>query len=126
MWRLTGAFLVFVASVAVIPHAAEAVTLREIIELSRAGLSDDVLVALIDVDGGVFPVDAATLARLKAEGVSDRVIVAMLRSGRQTAAPEPSVPFDADPSREPQPQVLLISGRASMPALLPRSPTERR
>jgi len=61
---------------------AEAVTVRDLIELSRAGLGDDVLIELIAVDGSVFNLDAATLRELKAAGVSEKVILAMLRAGR--------------------------------------------
>lgn len=66
---------------------AEAVSVRDLIELSRAGLSDEVLIALIDVDHDVFTLDTPTLKQLKQAGVSDAVILAMIRSGR-TAAPE--------------------------------------
>jgi hypothetical protein len=70
--------------------SAQAVTLKDIIELTKAGLGDDVLLALIEVDGGVFDVDTATLTRLKAAGVSEKVIVALVRSGRvRPAADEP-------------------------------------
>jgi hypothetical protein len=68
--------------------ASEAVTLKDIIDLTKAGLGDDVLIALIEVDGGVFDVDAATLTRLKAAGVSEKVIVALVRSGRVRPAPQ--------------------------------------
>ena len=40
---------------------AGAVTLKDIVDLTKAGLGDEVLLALIEVDGGVFDVDAATL-----------------------------------------------------------------
>jgi hypothetical protein len=68
--------------------AAEAVTLKDIVDLTKAGLGDDVLIALIEVDGGVFDVDAATLTRLKAAGVSEKVIVALVKSGRVRPAPQ--------------------------------------
>ena len=65
---------------------ADAVTLRDVIELSKAGLSDQVLLALIEVDRGVFAIDTPTLKELKQAGVSDAVIVAMIRSGRTAPA----------------------------------------
>ena len=69
---------------------AQAVTLKDIVDLTRAGLGEDVPLALIEVDGGVFDVDTATLTRLKAAGVSEKVIVALVRSGRsKPVAPEP-------------------------------------
>ena len=37
---------------------AEALTIRDVIELTKAGISDEVLLALIDVDGGVYASDA--------------------------------------------------------------------
>jgi hypothetical protein len=80
--------------------SAEAVTLRDIIDLTKAGLGDDVLLALIEVDGRVFDVDSVTLTRLKAAGVSEKVIVALVRSGRVPApvlAPEPISPESMSP-----------------------------
>ena len=67
--------------------AAQAVTLKDIVDLTKAGLGDEVLLALIEVDGGVFDVDAATLKSLKTAGVSERVIVALVRSGRERPPP---------------------------------------
>lgn len=80
---------------------AEAVTIRDLIELSKAGLSDTVLLALIEVDRSVFTIDTATLKQLKDAGVSDAVIVALIRSGRQprpepAAAPAPARDTDTD------------------------------
>ncbi len=77
-----------------LPAETQAVTAKEILELSRAGLSEEVLLALIEVDGGVFTLDTATLKSLKEGGVSERVILAMVRSGRTPAvepAPQPVV-----------------------------------
>jgi len=72
--------------------SAEAVTLKDIVDLTKAGLGDEVLIALIEVDGGVFDVDAATLSRLKAAGVSEKVIVALVKSGRVRPVPAPQEP----------------------------------
>jgi len=89
---------------------AEAVTIRDIIELSKAGLGDSVLLALIEVDHSIFAVDAASVRQLKDAGVSDAVIVAMIRSGRQTPTPPPPpAPVAmADPPAAPEPQVIVI------------------
>jgi hypothetical protein len=96
-----------------LPAETQAVTAKEILELSRAGLTEEVLLALIEVDGGVFTLDTATLKSLKEGGVSERVILAMVRSGRTPAvepAPQPVVsePFDQAPVMAPQPQVIVI------------------
>ncbi len=85
---------------------AEALTIRDVIELTKAGISDEVLLALIDVDGGVYANDAATLKRLKEAGVSERVMVALVRSGRERRLPEPP---PAPPEEEATPpQVVVI------------------
>jgi hypothetical protein len=109
-------FFVVMAVLALTAGRAEAVTLREIIELSKAGLSDPVLIALIEVDRRVFPVDPATLKQLKDAGVSEAVVVAIIRSGRTPVAPEaapaPVPTTDADPApREREPQVIVIDHR---------------
>jgi hypothetical protein len=102
--RLLTSLLVIILSF--VPVKAEALTLRDIVELSRAGLSDDVLVALIDVHKGVFSLDMETLKSLKADGVSDRVLVAIINSGR-TPPPAP-VPAVEELEPAPAPPVVVI------------------
>ena len=89
---------------------AEAVTIRDVIELTKAGVSEEVLLALIDVDGGVYASDTETLKALKAAGVSERVMVALVRSGRERQLPEPVAPPAApqDQAQAPAPQVVVI------------------
>ena len=96
---------------------AEAVTIRDIIELSKAGLTDSVLLALIEVDRTIFSIDAATIRKLKDAGVSDTVIVAMIRSGReQPEAPPPAPVETRDPPAPPQPQVVVVDHHDQQPA----------
>ena len=92
------------------PLPASALTVRDVVELTRAGLGEDIILALIEVDPSVFPIDAATLKTLKAAGVGERVIVAMIRSGR-TQPPlstEPVAPVAIEEARPPEPQVIVI------------------
>jgi hypothetical protein len=96
-----------------VPVRAEAITLREIIELTRAGLGEEVLLALIEVDQRVFPTDPETVRMLKQAGVSERVIVAIVRSGRIPQAvpetmPETMVVPQAAPPEPASPQVIFI------------------
>ena len=99
---------------------AEAVTIRDIIELSKSGLGDSVLLALIEVDRSVFAIDAATIKKLKDAGVSDVVIVAMIRSGREQP-PEPPAPIEPphDPQPAPEPKVIVIDHHDQAPAPYP-------
>jgi hypothetical protein len=122
--------LAFGLVLAMAPAAAEAVTIKDIIDLTKAGLGDDVLLALIDVDARVFSIDNDTLAQLKQAGVSERVIVAMIRSGRTapaqssdqiTVQPTPPPTYDAQqdspygPAGEPQ----VIVRQVEVPVAVP-------
>ena len=114
---------ILIALVAVFPllaGRAEAVTIRELIELSKAGLGDQVLIALIEVDRRVFAVDAATLKQLKDGGVSDAVIVALIRSGRTPQAePAPAAAPVPEPDAPARPDVIVIEHRDAAPAPAP-------
>jgi hypothetical protein len=87
-------------------RGAEALTLRDLMELSKAGLGDEVLLALIEVHRGVYAIDPATLRALKDAGVSDRVIAALIRSGREAPAPEP-VWIEEPAAAAPAPVVVI-------------------
>jgi hypothetical protein len=100
--------VVFAFVILAFVRAAEALTVKDVIELSRAGLGEDVLLALIDVDGGVYAIDNATLKSLKQAGVSERVIVALVRSGRERPEPQPVWPVESDPAPAPAPQIIVI------------------
>jgi hypothetical protein len=100
------AFLVLVPLLSLLPARADALTVRDILELTRAGLGDEILLTLIDVDRSVFPIDTATLKRLKDAGVSERVILAMIRSARMPAPVPESIAVEPAPA--PEPQVIVI------------------
>ena len=110
-------FFIAVFAVLALASRADAVTIRDLIELSKAGLSDPVLIALIEVDQRVFTVDAATLKQLKEAGVSDAVVVALIRSGRTPKAEPVAAPA---PDPEPrQPEVIVIDHHDPAPAPAP-------
>jgi hypothetical protein len=97
------------AVLALSPARASAVTLKEIIELTRAGVSEEVLLALIEIDPRVFPIDPATLSELKRAGVSERVMVAIVKSGRTPMPPpDPGLVTPPEPAPAPEPQVVVI------------------
>ena len=102
--------LLVTLTLTLVPTRADALTVRDVVELTRAGLGEEVLLALIEVDRSIFPIDAATIKELKASGVSERVIAAMVRSGREVPPPEPVVSETAPPMTPP-PQVVVIDHR---------------
>src|SRR5262249_36240812 len=64
------------------PRPAAAVTVDQIVALSKAGVSEAVILALLDRDGNVLTIEPAQLVTLKREGLSDTLIMAMLKNGR--------------------------------------------
>lgn len=122
MRRILSLALAVVAVTVLTAGRAEALSVRDVIELSKAGLGEEVLLALIEVDPSIFAIDAPTLKQLKAAGVSERVIVAMIKSGR-TARPEPVAPAEPEPASSPrshEPEVVVIDHRdAPAPAPAP-------
>ena len=110
MHRMKLMIPIVAAVLALSPVAADAITLKEIVQLSRAGLGDEVLLALIEVDQKVFAIDSETLHMLKDQGVSERVIVALIRSGRTQPAPEQLTASAAlpEPQVMPEPPVVVI------------------
>lgn len=78
-------------------------SVRDVIELTKAGIGEEALVALIEVNRRVFPVDVDTLKTLKDAGVAPSVIVAMIKSGRTAPATAPPLtPMDLTAAPVPQ------------------------
>ena len=66
---------------------AAAVGVEELFSLKANGLSDDVLVALIESDGSVFQLLPEDVVMLYRRGLSERVILAMIRTSRRPHQP---------------------------------------
>jgi hypothetical protein len=66
--------------------AAQAVTLKDLVDLKKAGISDAVLVALIDSDGTVFQLTATEVRMLRDAGFSDSLIISVLNTAVQSRA----------------------------------------
>ena len=91
MTRLFGLLLVALLAT---PSAASAgeLTLRDVIELHRTGLGDDLLIAVIEADGGPFALSFADIQDLKSDGLSERVIAALARTRARQASSEGAGP----------------------------------
>src|SRR5262245_47234308 len=84
-----------------LPGSAAAVSTRDLIELAKAGLSDDVLVALIEAAGTEFHLDAPKILELRQAGLSERVIMAMIKNTRPAPSPDASTAAAPPPPAGP-------------------------
>ena len=64
------------------PRAASAITLDQVVALAKAGVTDTVILALIDRDKTVFAIEPEQIVSLQRDGLSEKVILALLKSGR--------------------------------------------
>ena len=87
MTRILGLVL---AGLLLTPLSAVAgdLTLRDVIELHRTGLGDDLLIAVIDADAGPLRLSLADIQDLKGDGLSERVIAALVRAGARQSLPD--------------------------------------
>jgi hypothetical protein len=94
---------------------AFAVSLRDLVELSRAGVGDEVLVALIDIEPGPFQVSAEQVLQLRAAGLSDRVIARLIRHKQpvQAAAAPDGTAVAVEP---PDAGTVVVPGQPPAPA----------
>lgn len=107
MRRFVLGFVLMLAAVA--PLSAQTLSTRDIMELTKVGLGEEVLLALIEVHRPVFPIDPDTLKMLNDAGVHKSVIVAMVKSGREVPPFEPLQDAEQLMTRSaPPPQVVVV------------------
>lgn len=98
---------------------ASAVTGPEIVALTKAGVSEQVILALIERDKTIFAIGPEQLLALQKDGVSDVVILAMIRSGRQEVAPQPAAAVapsaPSAPYEAPAPNVVVVGDGPDRP-----------
>jgi YMGG-like Gly-zipper len=94
--------------------AALAVTNYDLVEMTRAGLGDELIISTMQSRGGRFDLSPSGLISLKQNGVSDRVVMAAQSLGRggviqpgpaAVIAPAPQVMYV-----EPAPVIRVYSG----------------
>jgi hypothetical protein len=76
-------WLPLVAVLALVPVPASAVTVDQVVALAHAGVTDAVILALIDRDRTIFAIEPEQIVTLQRDGLSEAVILAMLKSGRE-------------------------------------------
>jgi hypothetical protein len=69
--------------VLMLPAVGRAVTLDDIIALSKAGVGSEILIAVIDADRTIFNLTTGEIVNLKKAGVPNDVIVKMLGTARE-------------------------------------------
>lgn len=109
--RVPIAALVLVAVLS--PATATAVTIADIVALTKAGVSDPVILALIERDKTILSIAAEQLVALKNDGVSEAVVIAMLRSGRDEAPPPPAPVVEVAPAQEPN--IVIVGNGPDRP-----------
>ncbi len=108
------------AFVAVVTTAvrASAVTLDQVVALARAGVSESVILAVIDRDKTIFDIAPDQVVTLKQQGLSDALILALLRSGRPEGdqAAQSEAAARAAASSEPvAPDVAIVGHGPDIP-----------
>jgi hypothetical protein len=89
--------------------AAQAVTNYDLVEMTRAGLSEDLIISTIQSRGGRFDLSPGGLIALKQSGVSDRVVLAAQSMGRGGAfGPAPTVVASPSPVVMSPPPVMYV------------------
>jgi hypothetical protein len=110
MRPLTRTFVVTTLLLLPLTASAQTLTIRDLLALHHAGLGDDVLIAMIEVDKPVFALFPLDVLDLRKQGLTDRVIVKMIETRRIVvpAVPTPvaavPVPAPATPSVRPDDQ----------------------
>jgi hypothetical protein len=120
MRAIVAAALVVVGTV-LTPVAAAAVTVDQIVELSRAGVSEAIILAIIDRDQTIFTLSPDELIALKRDGVSDAVVMAMLKSGRSESEAAARAQSDSNAallaSLSTEPEVVIVGHGPEPPDL---------
>ncbi len=101
---------------------AKPMTVQDVIKLSKAGFSDDLIVEQIKKSGQRFNLSTDQLLQLKSGGVSDNVIKFMIDPTTAAAPPQPKPSKAAVPS--PSPSSNLSEPSRTAESSVPGLPTE--
>jgi hypothetical protein len=103
---------IIAAALACFPAAVSAVTLDQVLAMSKAGVSDTVILEMIARDKTLVTIAPDQVIVLRREGVSDAVMVALLKSGVPT---EESLREDPGPPPPVAPLVAFVGHSAQWP-----------
>jgi hypothetical protein len=77
------------------PALAKRLTVDDVIKLSKAGFSDDVIIEKLKKNGQAFDLSTDQMLQLKSAGVSDKVVQVMLDPAKADAPTAPVAPAGA-------------------------------
>jgi hypothetical protein len=103
-------FLLMLALLGCVPATASAVTIDEVVALSKNGVSEQVIVALIERDQTLFKLSPPLIMKLQRDGLSDRILLALIKSGRPSEPPLPAGPVAPAAASVPPPPAIAIVG----------------
>jgi hypothetical protein len=101
--------------------SAYAVTIRDLVALSKEGVSDGVLIALIETDGSRFQMTPDDVRSVRAQGLSDTVIIAMIRTRPISSPARDTSAAPVAPAPAPQPEPVFAP-RAPEPVIIQAPP----
>jgi len=98
-----------------VPATASAVTIDEVVALSRSGVSEQVIVAVIERDQTLFTLSPAVIMKLQREGLSDRILLALIKSGHPNEPALPASTVAPIAATVPPPPAIAIVGHGPEP-----------
>lgn len=105
-------FAVLLLSASPILLTQQALNDDAVIKLTKAGLSDDLIVTTINASPGTYDTSPDGLIALKAGGLNDKVVAAIVAKTvpASTPIPKPDVPADSAASRQKQYHGSVLPG----------------
>jgi hypothetical protein len=103
-------FLLMLVLLGCVPATASAVTIDEVVALSKNGVSEQVIVAVIERDQTLFTLSPALIMKLQRDGLSDRILLALIKSGRPNEPPLGARPVAPVAAPVPPPPAIAIVG----------------
>jgi hypothetical protein len=103
-------FLLMLVLLGCVPATASAVTIEEVVALSKSGVSEQVIVAVIERDQTLFTLSPALIMKLQRDGLSDRILLALIKSGRPNEPPLAASPAAPVAAPVPPPPVIAVVG----------------
>ena len=114
-------FLLSLILLGCVPAAASAVTIDEVVALSKSGVSEQVIVAVIERDQTLFTLSPALIMKLQRDGLSDRILLALIKSGHPNEPPPPASPVAPVAAPVPPPPAIAVVGHGPQPPNVPES-----